>query len=92
MCKSPEDQREFEGQLDGENAGHHVDDEDVDEEDVDEDEDVVIRAKWMFDGATTIDGIIQRLREQIVHFERLKADGWDLREEVMDDYGFLVKR
>jgi hypothetical protein len=46
-----------------------------------------LRAKWMFDGAKTLDGVIERLHNQIKYIEHLKEEGWELIAEVNDDYG-----
>lgn len=56
-----------------------------------EDNSLWIRAKWIYDGSRTIDEMIQCLEGQIQYLLQLKAEGWELREPVQDDYGFLVK-
>lgn len=70
--------------------------EDVEGEVFEEDEgindDVIIRAKWSLDGCSTIDEIIDRLKEQIESYKQLKEEGWELREKIDDDYGFMYKK
>lgn len=51
----------------------------------------IVRAKWMFDGAKTLDEIIDRLRDAIVHYEMLKQQGWQLLSPVDDDYGWIAQ-
>lgn len=51
-----------------------------------------IRAKWMLDGCSSIDEIIERLKDQIEHYKQLKEDGWELRDKIDDDWGFLIKK
>lgn len=51
-----------------------------------------IRAKWMFDGAKTIEEIVQILKSQACFYEKMAEQGWKLREPgVEDDYGFVTK-
>ena len=51
-----------------------------------------LRAKWMLDGCHTLDEVCERLQEQIWEFRRMQADGWELTDEILDDYGFTEKR
>ena len=51
-----------------------------------------LRAKWMLDGCRTLDEVCQRLQEQIWAFRRMQAAGWELTDEVLDDYGSMEKR
>eukprot|EP00887_Chlorella_sp_A99_P002845 scaffold6.g2845.t1 len=44
------------------------------------------RGKWMLDGCSTLAEVRQRLREQIECFKQLEEEGWQLRDEVQDDY------
>jgi hypothetical protein len=62
----------------------------VDEES-EEEENICIRAKWTIDGASTIDEAIEKLNDFIEQLKHLKTEGWDLREPINDDYGFLYK-
>ena len=57
-----------------------------------EEEPYIIRAKWSLDGCATIDEIIERLKQQIEDYKRLKEEGWELKEKIDDDYGFLSKK
>lgn len=50
---------------------------------------ICIRAKWTFDGATTLLEAAQRLREYATDLEGLAALGFELRGEIEDDYGFI---
>ncbi len=50
-----------------------------------------IRAKWTYDGASTIDEIIEKLYGQIEHMRKLKEEGWELIDKVEDDYGPMRK-
>lgn len=54
--------------------------------------DVIIRAKWMLDDCLTLDEVLLRLEDQIEYFKTLKSEGWELREKISDDYGFLRQR
>lgn len=50
-----------------------------------------IRAKWTYDGARTLDEVIDRLHAQIEYIKSLKTEGWELIDEVSDDYGPMRK-
>lgn len=73
---------------------------DIEETDSEEEEDdyfddensSIIRAKWIFDGARTLDEVIECLKQEIEHIKKLKEDGWELIREVNDDYGFIKKK
>jgi hypothetical protein len=54
-------------------------------------DDIVIRARWTMDGATTIDEAVEKLDGYIEYLKSLKEEGWELREPVNDDWGFLQK-
>lgn len=56
-----------------------------------EEEEVCIRAKWTIDDAKTIDEAIEKLNGFIEYLKSLKEEGWELREPIYDDYGFLYK-
>jgi hypothetical protein len=51
--------------------------------------DICIRAKWTFDGANTLAEAAQRLRDYAIDLEGLAALGFELRDEITDDYGFI---
>ena len=36
--------------------------------------------------------VCERLQEQIWAFRRMQAAGWELTDEILDDYGFMEKR
>ena len=61
------------------------------EEDDDDDDDrnTILRGKWMLDGASTLDEVIERLEDRILAVRALKAKGWRLTNTIDDDYGFL---
>ncbi len=48
-----------------------------------------IRAKWTMDGATTLAEAAVKLRRYADYLERLKGDGWELTQPVVDDYGWI---
>jgi RecJ-like exonuclease len=65
-------------------------DESLDHKDEDEEE-IIIRAKWVMDGAATLDEAIQKLNEYSNYLEELKNQGYELCDPIEDDYGFLQK-
>ena len=50
-----------------------------------------IRAKWSWDGATTLEEAALLAEEAAVRLRALAAAGWQLDGAVEDDYGFLAK-
>ena len=50
---------------------------------------ILIRAKWTFDGAKTLAEAAQRLRDYADDLEGLAELGFELRDEIVDDYGFI---
>jgi hypothetical protein len=60
-------------------------------EDVDMEKTLTVRAKWILDGASTIDEVIAKLEAEIEHYKRMKADRWELEGKIDDDWGFLVQ-
>lgn len=62
-----------------------------DEDYTDDENEEIIRAKWIFDGAKTLDEVIDRLKDQIEIIKKMKEDGWELVGEVTDDYGIIRK-
>jgi hypothetical protein len=50
---------------------------------------ILIRAKWTFDRAKTLSGAAQRLRDHAADLDGLAALGFELRGEIVDDYGFI---
>ncbi len=61
------------------------------EEDDYDDDAPIIRCKWQMDGASTLDEAIEKMYEFIEYLRSLQAEGWELRDTVDDDYGFLKK-
>lgn len=57
----------------------------------DDDDEVVLRAKWMFDGAKTIDDCIEKCNGFVEWLNKMKHDGWELKDAVNDDWGFLER-
>ncbi len=49
----------------------------------------LIRAKWLFDRAETLSQAADMLRGEARRLEELERVGWQLRDPVSDDYGFL---
>ncbi len=68
------------------------DDSDIADDDDIKDDDIpdIIRAKWLMDGAVTLPEAATRLREFADELDRLHSAGWELRQPVEDDYGYLV--
>jgi hypothetical protein len=54
----------------------------------DEDHDEVIRAKWVMEGASSLNKPPPSCALWD-HLESLEANGWQLTGEVQDDYGFM---
>lgn len=50
---------------------------------------ILIRAKWTFDGAKTLADAAQRLHDYAAELEGLARLGFELRDEIVDDYGFI---
>jgi hypothetical protein len=51
----------------------------------------IIRSKNQIDGASTLDEAIEMLYDFIGYLKELKADGYELKRPVEDDYGFIKK-
>lgn len=49
----------------------------------------LLRAKWLLDGASTLEEAAQRLRAEAVRLERLHADGYTLAEVIEEDRGWI---
>lgn len=54
-------------------------------------DDLIIRAKSSIDGAKTLDEAIDMLYDFIDYLRNLKNLGYELRDPVEDDYGFLKR-
>lgn len=50
-----------------------------------------VRAKWTFDEAQSIEEMAEMLRQKEEFLEELESEGWELVNEVKDDYAILVK-
>ncbi len=61
------------------------------EEEYDDENEMVLRAKWSIDNATTLDEVVEHLQSFIEYVKQLKADGWELTGTIDDDYGFLKR-
>ena len=55
----------------------------------DEDE-VTLRMKWLADGATNLDEVIEKLHKMIRYVQGLEEQGYELRAPMNDDYGFAI--
>ena len=62
---------------------------DWDDEEYEGENDEIVRAKWSFDGATTLQEAAEMLRSYADGLEKLHKDGWVLRGPIEDDYGFI---
>lgn len=60
-------------------------------EDVDMENTLTVRAKWILDGASSIDEIIGKLENEIKYYQHLKTEGWEVDGKVDDDWGFLIQ-
>jgi len=86
MCQSPSTPLDFENL-----SNDNLSDEETEEYNEEGENSICIRAKWTIDGAKTIDEAIELLNEFIRHLKYLKEEGWELRDEISDDYGHLYK-
>jgi hypothetical protein len=59
--------------------------------DEDDEEPEIIRAKWIIDGAATLEDAARLAEEFAGYLRGLSADGWRLRAAVDDDYGYLTR-
>ena len=50
----------------------------------------VIRAKWLMDGAATLEQAAEQLEETARWLRALHARGWTLEGPIEDDYGILI--
>lgn len=51
----------------------------------------IVRAKWTFDGAESIEEMAKMLEQKAALLRDMDDDGWELEQEVQDDYAFIVK-
>lgn len=54
-------------------------------------EERIVRAKWTIDGAESIEEMAEMMEERAEEIRALEDDGWELDEEVDDDYAFLSR-
>jgi CBS domain containing-hemolysin-like protein len=62
------------------------------EDEYDEDEaelDDIVRAKWLIDGSATLEEAAERLEAAAKEFRAAHAAGFQLRQSIDDDYGFV---
>jgi hypothetical protein len=52
-------------------------------------EELVIRAKWSLDGASTLAEAAEMARELADNLETLEREGWQLDSPIRDDWGFV---
>lgn len=50
----------------------------------------VIRGKWIFEGAETLEAAAESARQAADRLQELHDAGWTLQAPIEDDYGFLV--
>lgn len=50
----------------------------------------IIRAKWSFDGATTLTEAATMLRNYADFLDKLYKEGWQLEGLIVDDYGYIL--
>jgi hypothetical protein len=51
----------------------------------------ILRGKWLYDGSRSVDDMITALEKEIMLLKHLKDDGWEVDDEVVDDYAYLCK-
>lgn len=59
------------------------------EADYDDENNAIIRAKWRIDGSNNLDECIVKLQQFIQCLKNLKEAGWELKQPVDDDYGYI---
>lgn len=84
--------QEHETDEEGEDETDEAGEEDEDDEDEDGEYTRTVRAKWTYDGACTLDEVIERLLSEADYYRQLRDEGWELTGAVEDDYGFLHNR
>ena len=52
----------------------------------------IIRAKWSFDGCTTLQEVIEKCEILKNHYTKLIEEGWQLESAIEDDYGHIRRR
>lgn len=57
-----------------------------------QDDGFVIKAKWILDGASTLEEVAEMARLYAEYVETLIAQGYELRSPVVDDYGYAVPK
>jgi hypothetical protein len=79
--------------FDNEDMDEDFDVEEYFEDDFDDDDeddyDDIIRAKWCFDGATTLEEAATMLEDYAAHLREAGKKGFLLRNAIEDDYGFV---
>jgi hypothetical protein len=63
----------------------------IEHDDMDVENTLTVRAKWILDGASSIDEVIAKLEGEIEYYKRMKADRWELTGTIDDDWGFLIQ-
>lgn len=53
--------------------------------------DVMIRAKWVMDGAETLGECAELLHAFADELTAMEKEGWQLDHPVQDDYGFISR-
>jgi hypothetical protein len=68
-----------------------VSEEDDEYDELEDDKVSILRGKWIYDGSSSIEEMIESLQREIALLNDLKEDGWVLQEKVSDDHAVLVK-
>ena len=58
----------------------------------DSEDNPIIRCKWMGDGCKTLEELALALEDNARHMRELATKGWELKDAISDDYGFLTQR
>ena len=51
---------------------------------------IVVRGKWLFEGCSDLDEIVETLENYIIFIKGLQERGFELIDPVEDDYGFAI--
>ena len=52
--------------------------------------DSIMRARWMMDGATSIEEMAEKLEQKADLLREIDDEGGELEQEVQNDYAFIV--
>ena len=51
-----------------------------------------IRMKWAADGCKSLREVVHRLHSLADYYRKQEDEGWELIDEIMDDYGHMKKK